>query len=153
MLDDVRMMLARGIAAAKAGPQGKDEARSHLERVVRANAEPDQKATAWLWLSRVEEDPAKKRRCLESALALDPGNGQAHQWLSILDGELKPEDILDPHDSIQPVKPTRSASETEVRRFVCPNCGGRMSFSAGQPSVSCNYCGAPFSDSGSGSNK
>ena len=111
MPDDVRILLARGIAAAKAGlPGSREEARSNLERVLHGNdAESGQKAAAWLWLSRIEEDPAEKRRCLESALVLDPGNGQAHQWLAILDVRLKPEDIVGRHYSVQPVTPDRKS--------------------------------------------
>ena len=149
MLDDVRILLARGIAAAKTGlPGSREEARLNLERVLHGNdAESGQKAAAWLWLSRIEEDPAEKRRCLESALAVDPGNGQAHQGLAILDGRLKPEDIVDPYHPVQPFTPDSSLSAAGVRRFVCPKCGGSMSFSAGQRSLACNHCGAALSDS------
>ena len=38
MLDDVRILLARGIAAAKTGlPGSREEARSNLERVLHGN--------------------------------------------------------------------------------------------------------------------
>src|SRR4029077_16185796 len=133
MRDDVQLVLTRGIAAAKSSyPGSREEAKLELERVLRASdAESDQKAAAWLWLSRITNDPAEQRRCLESALAMDPGNGEAHQLLAILDGRLKPEDIVGPHDAIQPVSPNSSLSGGEVRRFVCPRCGGRLSFAAG----------------------
>ena len=149
MRDDVQLVLTRGIAAAKSNYPGSDEeARLELKRVLRAvDAETDQKAAAWLWLSRLTNDPAEKRRCLESALAMDPGNGEAHQLLAILDGRLKPEDIVGPHDAIQPVSPNSSLSAGEVRRFVCPKCGGRLSFSAGQLSLTCSHCGAALSES------
>ena len=77
MSESAREFLVRGIAAAKSNvPRDRDEARHCLEHVLRSEeAEPDQKANAWLWLSRIEENEEKKRLCLESVLALDPGNG------------------------------------------------------------------------------
>jgi hypothetical protein len=148
MRDDVQLVLTRGIAAAKSSYQGSvEEARGELQRVLRAvDAESDQKAEAWLWLSRITNDPAERRRCLESALAMDPGHGEAHQLLAILDGRLKPEDIVGPHASVQPVSPNSSLSVGEVRRFACPKCGGILSFSAGQLSLTCSHCGAAVTD-------
>ena len=66
----------RGIAAAKSNqPQDKDEARYFLNWVLRSSDAPlDDQAEAWLWLSQVEDDPVKKRDCLENVLAIDPGN-------------------------------------------------------------------------------
>src|SRR5688500_8756493 len=125
MGDDAPIVLTRGIAAAKAGkPWSKEEARAHLNRLLhRIDAEPDQKASAWFWLGRIEEDPSQQRKYLESSLALDPSNGQAHQLLAILDGRLKPEDIVDPDEPVQPVTTDNSLSATGVRRFVCRECG------------------------------
>jgi hypothetical protein len=150
MRDDVQLGLTRGIAAAKSSyPGSTEEARSELERVLRAlHADSWQKGEAWLWLSRITSDVAEKRRCLESALAMDPGNGEAHQALAILDGYLKKEDIIGPHDAVQAVTPDSSVSATDIRRFVCPKCGGVLSFSPGQVSLTCSHCGAPLSESG-----
>ncbi len=137
---DVRELLVRAIAAVKTGQAAdRDEARLCLERVLhRDDAEPDQKAHAWLWLSYVENDPKKKRECLESVLAIDPGHGSARRELAILDGRLKAQDVIDPDKPIQPVKP---ALPPDVRRSVCPKCGGTMSFDADRQKLICGYCG------------
>lgn len=47
----------------------RDAARRHLCRAIRADP---QNETAWLWLSRVIDDPDKEHECLERALQIDP---------------------------------------------------------------------------------
>jgi DNA-directed RNA polymerase subunit RPC12/RpoP len=143
MSESVRQMLVRGVAAAKTR-QARDtqEARFYLEWVLRSgDAESDQKTTAWLWLSEVEDDPNKKRDCLENVLAYDPANGPARRGLALLDGRLKAEDVIDPNRPITPVAPNVAPSPAGVRRYVCPKCGGRMSYDAAKRSLTCEYCG------------
>jgi DNA-directed RNA polymerase subunit RPC12/RpoP len=139
MSDFVRELLVRGIAAARTGdPKDKAEARLYLERVLRApDAELEQKAKAWLWLSQVEDDPAKKRECLENVLAFDPSDASARRGLAILDGRLKLEDQIDPRRPIGPLAPQAAA----VRRYVCLKCGGQMRYDAARRAVTCTYCG------------
>jgi DNA-directed RNA polymerase subunit RPC12/RpoP len=143
MSESVRQLLVRGVAAAKTGQvSDKREARFYLEWVLRSgDAASDQKASAWLWLSQIEDDPAKKRDCLENVLAWDPANGPARRGLALLDGRLKAEDIIDPNQPIEPVKADVEPQPTSVRRYVCPSCGGHMSYSADKRSLVCNYCG------------
>src|SRR5512139_101950 len=116
MSESIRQMLVRGVAAAKTGQaRDKEEARFYLEWVLRSgDAAPDQKATAWLWLSQIEDDPKKKRDCLENVLACDPANGPARRGLAILDGRLKAEDIIDPNKPIDPVKPDATPRPSQV---------------------------------------
>jgi DNA-directed RNA polymerase subunit RPC12/RpoP len=143
MSESVRQLLVRGVAAAKTGQaRDKGEARYYLEWALRSgDATSDQKATAWLWLSQIEDDPKKKRDCLESVLAMDPANGPARRGLAILDGRLKAEDVIDPNQPIEPVKPEVTPQPSGVRRYVCPKCGGRMSYLADKRSLVCDYCG------------
>ena len=143
MSESVRQLLVRGVAAAKTGqPRDKDEARYYLEWVLRSgDATHDQKSTAWLWLSQVEDDLKKKRDCLENVLAADPANGPARRGLALLDGRLKSEDIVDPNQPIAPLRPDATPHPTTVRRYACPQCGGRMSYIAAKRSVGCDYCG------------
>jgi predicted RNA-binding Zn-ribbon protein involved in translation (DUF1610 family) len=143
MSESVRQLLVRGVAAAKTG-QARDteEARFYLEWVLRnSDATSEQKTTAWLWLSQIESDPGKKRDCLENILALDPANGPARRGLAILDGRLKVEDIVDPNQPIEPLKPAATPPASGVRRYTCPQCGGRMSYRADKRSLVCDYCG------------
>ena len=143
MSESVRTLLVRGIAAAKTGQaRDKEEARFYLEWVMRStDATSDQKASAWLWLSQIEDDPAKKRDCLENVLASDPANVLARRGLAILEGRLKPDDIVDPNKPVEPVKPAAIPQPAGVRRYVCPQCGGRLSYVADQRSLVCGYCG------------
>jgi hypothetical protein len=143
MSETVRDLLVRGVAAAKTGQaRDKEEARFYLEWVLRSgDAASDQKATAWLWLSQIEDDPKKKRDCLENVLACDPANGPARRGLAILDGRLKAEDIVDPNKPIAPAAPVAAPQSSDVRRYACPQCGGRMSYLADKRSLVCDYCG------------
>ena len=143
MSESVREMLVRGVAAAKTGQaRDKEEARFYLEWVLRSeDAESDQKTTAWLWLSQVEDNPQKQRECLENVLAADPANGPARRGLAILDGRLKSEDVINPNQPIEPVRPDAAPSPAGVRRYACPKCAGRMSFDAAKHLLTCEYCG------------
>jgi DNA-directed RNA polymerase subunit RPC12/RpoP len=143
MSESVRQLLVRGVAAAKTGQaRDKEEARFYLEWVLRTgDATTDQKSTAWLWLSQIEDDLKKKRDYLESVLAADPANVPARRGLALLDGRLKAEDIVDPNKPIEPAQPAAAPQPTGVRRYACPKCGGRMSYSADKRSLVCDYCG------------
>lgn len=75
----VDQLLRRGQAAARVGRQ--PEAREYLRRVV--ELEP-QHVEAWLDLAGVEDDPAQKRVCFETVLAIDPANDEARLGLEML---------------------------------------------------------------------
>jgi DNA-directed RNA polymerase subunit RPC12/RpoP len=137
MTDGTRELLVRGIAAAKA--KDKDEARFYLEWVLRTDADNEQKAKAYLWLSEVYDDPKAKRDCLENIIALQPWHPEARRGLAILDGTLRPEDMIDPEHAApqkQPATPQKAAG----KRFVCRQCGGRMSYDPESHSLTCPYC-------------
>ncbi len=144
MSDRVQDLLVRGLAALKAGlPANAEEARHCLERVLGADdAEPGQKIKAWLYLGRMEEDPARRRLCFASALALDPGNPEARQGLAIIDGRLRVEDIADPDKPPAPIIPDSQTPNSDVRRLVCSKCGAKVSVKAGDQEPLCMYCGA-----------
>ena len=145
MSEGVYDLIVRGVAAARSGgPGSREEARFYLDKVLgRDDAEPDQKARAWLCLSEIEDDPRKKREYLESVLVIDPGNGSAHQALAILDGRLKAADVIDPEKPVEPVRPDEAPLRSEVRRPVCQKCGGQVSFDIDRQSLVCSYCGEP----------
>ncbi|MBI5566756.1 MAG: hypothetical protein HY870_17785 [Chloroflexi bacterium] len=139
MSETVREFLVRGIAAAKTNdPKDKDEARYYLNRAINAeDAEFDQRAKAWLWLSQIEDDPVKKRDCLENVLAIDPSDPLARRGLAMLNGRLKAEDVVDPD---KPIAPT-ALDTPKVRRYACPKCGGKMAYNAAKRALTCEYCG------------
>jgi DNA-directed RNA polymerase subunit RPC12/RpoP len=137
MSQGARDLLIRGIAAAKA--KEKDEARFYLEWVLRTDANRQQRTKAWLWLSKISDDPTEKRNCLEETLALEPANPLARRGLAILDGRLDPDDIIDPdrHSVTPQAGPSRPI---KTQRFICPRCGGKMVFKPDGRSLRCEYC-------------
>lgn len=135
MSDSAQSMLVRGIAAAKAGD--KDEARFYLKWLLRRReATPEQEAKAWLWLSEVSDDAAEKRLCLTKVLEIAPTDPTALRGLAILDGRLRPEDIIDDRQPLQPLEPV-----TTARRYICPQCGSKMAFEPDQRALACEHCG------------
>jgi len=139
MSDSTHDLLVRGIAAAKGN--SKQEARFYLEWVLRApDAEEGEQVQAWRCLADISDDPKEKRSYLEEVLARNPMDPEARRDLAILNGQLKPEDIVDPDRlpaSAAPVSP----QPAQARRFVCTNCGGKMEFSPDGNALACAYCG------------
>ncbi len=135
MSEGIRDLLVRGVAAAKAGD--KKEARFYLEWVLRLEPPEEQRAKALFWLSQVSDDPDRKRRYLEDVLALDPIHPEAQRALAVLDGRLRPDEMIDPN------RLNIAASDTpqpaQLQRFVCPDCGGRMVYDP-QGQLICEYC-------------
>jgi len=133
--DSLRDLLTRGIAAAKAGQA--EEARFFLDWLLRSEPPMADLLEAWYWLAEVNSDPVEKRRCLEEVLARDPANPRARRALAILDGRLKPEEIVDP-DRL--TVPAAAQSAAEARRFTCPKCGGRMVYAPDGQALICEQC-------------
>src|SRR5438046_101481 len=94
-------LLIYGEAAAQAN--SRDEARFYLEWVLRSDADLEQEADAWYWLSRIADDPSEKRNCLENVLAASPNYPEARRDLAILDGQLNPKEIVDTFHTIAPL--------------------------------------------------
>jgi predicted RNA-binding Zn-ribbon protein involved in translation (DUF1610 family) len=139
MSDSTRDLLMRGIAAAKAN--SKAEARFYLEWVTRdENAAREETIDAWRYLAEISDDANQKRDCLEQVLAHQPGDPAARRALAILNGELNPAEIVDP-DRMSAATTSASPLPAPARRFVCLNCGGRMSFTPDGNALACAYCG------------
>lgn len=133
---DVRYLLTRGRAAAKAG--SKEEARHYLEWVLLTESDAEEKNEAWYWLAVISEGPAAKRRYLEEIFARNPTHARARRLLALMDGRLQEEDLINPEDL--PVAPvgTRAANS---HRFLCPRCAARMVFAPDGESLYCEHCG------------
>ena len=130
-----RELLKSGIIEAKAG--SRESARRYFDRAVYISHDHDVLAEAWFWMGQVTEDAAEKRKALENCLAHDLRHARARRALAILDGKLKAEEIIDP-DRL-PLAP-EGLRATDVERFMCPKCGGRMSFAPDGQSLLCEYC-------------
>ena len=128
-------MLRMGIIHYKAGEY--PAARNYFERALMVADDHETRFLANLYLSRVLDDPQTKRHYLEDALAIDPANSEARRELAILDGKIKPAEIVDP-DAL----PAQSAETKNVQadRFTCPKCGGRMVFDGDGRTLVCEYC-------------
>ncbi len=72
-----------------------DIARRYLERALDVVDDEDTRAKASWLMSEITDDPVEKRKQLETVLAWDRNNAQARRALMILDGKLKPEEIVD----------------------------------------------------------
>ena len=138
----VRTLLVHGVAAIKGNDN--QEARSHLNRVLyQTDASVEQKMEARWWLSQITEEPDEKRELLQSILEVDPTEPRARREMAILLGTLKSKDLLGPHEVGNPVK---ASTDFHARRFVCSQCGGKVSYFVSQQEVRCDNCGAPFRD-------
>ena len=128
-------LLRNGIIEAKAGNRG--TARRYLDRAVYMSGDHEVMAEAWYWLSQVSDDPAEKRNALENCLANDLDHARARRALAILDGKLSPDEIVNP-DAL-PAQPP-GFRNVDAGRFMCPRCGGRMTYTPDGNSLVCEYC-------------
>jgi DNA-directed RNA polymerase subunit RPC12/RpoP len=136
MEDGSHDLLERGIAAAKA----KDftEARFYLEWALRVCQDAQLHIEVLYWLSEITSDPAEKRNLLDTILANNPSEARARRSLAILEGRLKPDEIINPDKFTQPAPEVKDLSDP--KRFICPNCGGRMTFTPDGTALTCEYC-------------
>ena len=87
-------LLKSGIIEAKAG--NKNSARRYFDRATYMSSDHDVMAEAWFQLSQVTDDPVEKRKALENCLSNDLQHARARRTLAILDGKIKPDEIIDP---------------------------------------------------------
>lgn len=136
--EGVKLRLAQGIAAAKAGD--KDEAFYYLERVLQTNASDAQRAEAWLWLSQIYDEDADRRICLEQALIHEPMNPLARRGMALLDGRINPQDVINPEtvkaETAVPTEPQTANAD----HFQCPRCAARMNYTPDGTALVCEYC-------------
>lgn len=128
-------LLKRGILEAKTGR--KDVALRYLDRAAYMSHDRGALAEAWFWISQLIDDKIEKRKALENCLAHDLQHTRARRALAILDGKLKADEIVDP-DHLP--LPPQGLQTVDAQRFVCPKCGGRMTFSPDGQSLTCEYC-------------
>ncbi|MBK8619670.1 MAG: hypothetical protein IPN96_21810 [Anaerolineales bacterium] len=136
MEDYSKDLLRTGIIEAKAG--NKEAARRYFDRAIYMTGAHDVIAEAWFWMGEVTADPVEKRKALENCLSHDLRHSRARRALAILDGSLKPDEVINP-DAL-PAAPG-GQRQSDAQRFMCPKCGGRMSFAPdGGQNLVCDYC-------------
>ena len=128
-------LLRSGIIEAKAGHNA--AARRYLDRAAYISNDHDVLAETWFWISQLVEGAAEKRKALENCLAHDLQHARARRALAVLDGKLKADEIVDP-DHLPAAPEGLQAAHAD--RFMCPKCGGRMSFAPDGQSLLCEYC-------------
>jgi tetratricopeptide (TPR) repeat protein len=112
-------------------------ARRYLERALDLADDRETRTWANYWMSQITENPQEKRKYLEDTLANDPTHPEARKALAILDGKLKPDDIVNA-DALP-----RQSTETQkakADRFTCPKCGARMVFDGDGRTLICEHC-------------
>jgi DNA-directed RNA polymerase subunit RPC12/RpoP len=133
--DYAKELLRSGIIEAKAG--SKESARRYLDRAIYMAGSHDMLAEAWFWMGEITDDPAEKRKALENCLSHDMRHSRARRALAIVDGKLKADEVVNP-DKL-PAAPN-GQRKADVDRFMCPKCGGRMSFAPDGQGLVCEYC-------------
>jgi DNA-directed RNA polymerase subunit RPC12/RpoP len=128
-------LLRDGIIEAKSG--NKAAARRILDRAIYLSSDHEAIAEGWYWMSQVVDERTEKRKALENCLSNNLQHTRARRALAIIDGKLKPDEIVDAN--ALPLAPER-LRQADAQRFMCPKCGGRMSFSPDGESLVCDYC-------------
>jgi tetratricopeptide (TPR) repeat protein len=94
--------LQEGIAAAKTGDT--ESAKAYFISVIEAD---ERQIEAWLWLSKLIDDPTEKEVCLENMLALEPTNSYAQAALLNLQTAApiqEPPPSLNPTETAAPIQ-------------------------------------------------
>lgn len=128
---NVRDLLIRGRAAARAGD--KEEAVFYLKWVLRSESDEGQRVEAWYWLSEVTDEPAYY---LGQVLAHNPHHPEAKRKLALLEGRLRPADLVDPNQL-----PTVTEFPAGAKRFRCPHCAAPLVYAPDGRSLVCEHCG------------
>jgi DNA-directed RNA polymerase subunit RPC12/RpoP len=144
--EESRRLLVRAIASAKA--KEIEPAKRMLEMILRLPSTYEQISEAHYWLSEISENDEEKREHLELTLSHNPAHYLARKKLAILDGKLDETKIIDP-DNV-PTQSTSKPIQSLGERYICKNCGGKLTYSTDGSELICEYCQSrqQFSTSG-----
>ncbi len=120
-----------------------ENGRRYLERAELSTRDPHLRARIAYQFALLSADEQEKRQHLEQALAWNPTHPEARRALAVLEGRLKPQEIIDP-DALPAPPPEQLAAESE--RFTCPQCGARLAYAPDGRSLYCESCASrqPF---------
>ncbi|MCC7119158.1 MAG: hypothetical protein IT310_11580 [Anaerolineales bacterium] len=129
-------LLRSGIINAKSGDR--ESARRYLDRAVYSATSFAVLAEAWFWMGEILTDPAERKEAYRNCLSHDLSHARAKRALALLEGTLKADELINPDQLPQTSADPRAV---EAKRFMCPKCGGRMSFAPdGSQALVCDYC-------------
>ncbi len=128
-------LLHDGILAVKT--ERRALAQRLLQQAVQMNGAD---ARPYLWLAETTDDPGEKRDFLEQAVAHDPNDVTARRKLALLSGKLDPAQVLPEGAGVLPRRPV-GAEEAQSQAFMCPKCGGHMSYNIQTNQFLCEFCG------------
>ena len=112
-------------------------ARRYLERALDIADDHETRIWANYWMSQITDDLQEKRKYLEEVLAAEPTHPEARRALALLDGKIKPGEIVNP-DAL-PAQSTETQN-AKADRFACPKCGARMVFDGDGRTLVCEQC-------------
>ncbi|MCC7205658.1 MAG: hypothetical protein IT323_00030 [Anaerolineae bacterium] len=99
-------------------------------------------ADAHLWIARLSADPAQRMQHLDTALALDPNNGEAVRLKMVLTGRLTPEQAARSYNEAEPViAQAQGPVEARADVLICPRCNGNLVVNLDKRRVECRFCG------------
>jgi DNA-directed RNA polymerase subunit RPC12/RpoP len=128
-------LVSSGIMAAKDGRRA--DAISLLNKAVDYH-KPD--ARPWIWLSATTANPQQQREYLEKAVAAEPSNATARRGLVMLSDKLDKARLVPEGQAVQPLRPGEP-QDSVAAAYMCPNCGGRLSFEIQKNGLVCESCG------------
>jgi ribosomal protein L37E len=137
-------LLRDGITALKGGDRYL--ARRLLERATMIKAVD---ARPWLWLSGTTDDVDEQRQLLEKAVAADPSNPTAARGLAMLRAKISgaPAPVPLSPPAVPAAAPSPNTAQppkvldAQAQTFLCPKCGGHMSFNVQKGDLTCEFCG------------
>jgi len=112
-------------------------ARRYFERAISSGGSHAVLSEAWYWMSKITDNPTKKRSALENCLSFDIAHARARRELAVLEGKLDADEIIDP-DKLAPT--SADPAQANVDRFMCPRCGAKMVFAPDGVSLICEHC-------------
>ncbi|MBA3534299.1 MAG: DUF4178 domain-containing protein, partial [Ardenticatenales bacterium] len=130
--------LEKGIRAARRGH--KEPAQKLLVTVVKAEPENEE---AWLWLSRVVDDPTRRAECLRRVIQLNPDNRWAADELVALRGDDSGNGAAAPGHA-EPTWQPPTTPEVGLTQLLCPQCGAtpELRGGGGIKTLVCTSCGS-----------
>lgn len=114
-----------------------DDAIPALRRAL--DAQPDF-LDAHLWLGRLLDDPAEKRRHYETIVSKLPNHTESIRELMVLSGQMTPEEAERARLGGGRVRTAEVPVAAVVKTTECPVCGGEMR-AAHDGSSTCRFCG------------